>query len=188
MRFPLLINSKQTKLFRLCNVAIVGLSFLLLNGVELHAQSPFQKVDTTKGRVKIKYKNQNTSIDLVLDPNDQEFNLEFNGRDLVSSLIIVDSTKKSGKDVNSLTSAENSKMLRFYRLSQDEYYKKAYDRALSYVDSSLYIAETSEALGLKGSIFFTKGEIDRAKRNWEMAKKIDPNFKTPVIYQKNSRQ
>ena len=81
-----------------------------------------------------------------------------------------------------------NKMLRFYRLAQDAYSKKTYDMSLSYIDSSMFYGESSDALGLKGSVYFTKGEVELAKRVWEQAKVLDKDFKVPVINQKYIRK
>jgi predicted negative regulator of RcsB-dependent stress response len=81
-----------------------------------------------------------------------------------------------------------NKMLRFYRLAQDAYSKKTYDISLAYIDSSMFYGESSDALGLKGSVYFTKGEVELAKRVWEQAKVIDKDFKVPVINQKYIRK
>ena len=51
--------------------------FCLFGGMAFGQANPFQKVDTTKARLKIKYKNQNSAVDLALDVNEQEFYLEF---------------------------------------------------------------------------------------------------------------
>lgn len=81
-----------------------------------------------------------------------------------------------------------NKMLRFYRLAQDAYAKKTYDISLSYIDSSMFYGPSSDALGLKGSVYFTKGEVELAKRVWEQAKVLDKDFKVPVINQKYIRK
>ena len=76
-------------------------AFCLFGEMALGQANPFQKVDTTKARLKIKYKNQNSAVDLSLDVNEQEFYLEFNGKDLQSNLMnpedtIVKKDKKTG--------------------------------------------------------------------------------------------
>jgi len=170
--------------------------FCLFGGIALGQANPFQKVDTTKARLKIKYKNQNSAVDLSLDVNEQEFYLEFNGKDLQSNLMNPEDTivKKDKKtdlakaDKEPIKKIDANKMLRFYRLAQDAYSKKTYDISLAYIDSAMYYGESSEALGLKGSVYFTKGEVELAKRVWEQAKLIDKDFKVPVINQKYIRK
>ena len=171
-------------------------AFFLFGGVAFGQASPFQKVDTTKARLKIKYKNQNSAVDLALDVNEQEFYLEFNGKDLQSNLMnpedtIVKKDKKAAlakADPEPIKKIDANKMLRFYRLAQDAYSKKTYDISLAYIDSSMFYGESSDALGLKGSVYFTKGEVELAKRVWEQAKVIDKDFKVPVINQKYIRK
>ncbi|MFY8172161.1 MAG: hypothetical protein ACOVJ4_05895 [Sphingobacteriaceae bacterium] len=171
-------------------------AFCLFAGVAFGQANPFQKVDTTKARLKIKYKNQNSAVDLALDVNEQEFYLEFNGKDLQSNLMnpedtIVKKDKKtdlSKTDKEPIKKIDANKMLRFYRLAQDAYSKKTYDISLSYIDSSMFYGESSDALGLKGSVYFTKGEVELAKRVWEQAKVLDKDFKVPVINQKYIRK
>ena len=181
-------------------------SFFLFSGVAFGQASPFQKVDTTKARLKIKYKNQNSAVDLALDINEQEFYLEFNGKEY--SMEYLEShgwgkkekapKKKAAKkdkkaalaktDKEPIKKIDANKMLRFYRLAQDAYSKKTYDISLAYIDSSMFYGESSDALGLKGSVYFTKGEVELAKRVWEQAKVIDKDFKVPVINQKYIRK
>jgi len=170
--------------------------FCLFGGMAFGQANPFQKVDTTKARLKIKYKNQNSAVDLALDVNEQEFYLEFNGKDLQSNLMnpedtIVKKDKKAvvaKEDKEPIKKIDANKMLRFYRLAQDAYSKKTYDMSLAYIDSSMFYGESSDALGLKGSVYFTKGEVELAKRVWEQAKVIDKDFKVPVINQKYIRK
>jgi hypothetical protein len=184
----------KTKFYTNTFCFIVAL--FLLGDAAFGQANPFQKVDTTKARLKIKYKNQNSAVDLALDVNEQEFYLEFNGKDLQSNLMNPEDTivKKDKKAALAKTEKEPikkidaNKMLRFYRLAQDAYSKKTYDISLSYIDSSMFYGESSDALGLKGSVYFTKGEVELAKRVWEQAKVIDKDFKVPVINQKYIRK
>jgi tetratricopeptide (TPR) repeat protein len=93
---------------------------------------------------------------------------------------------KSKKDVidGSLNVSKEAKdavnlAMKYYRRSQEFLYVDDYNSALDYVDESLKIIETAEALSLKGSVLYVMGNEEKAKELWMQAAKLDPEIRVP---------
>jgi hypothetical protein len=97
--------------------------------------------------VNIKYKNNAASIDYAVGKGNEEFVLSMT-TDPKSKKDVIDGSlnvSREAKDAVNLA-------MKYYRRSQEFLYVDDYNSALDYVDESLKIIETAEALSLKGSV------------------------------------
>lgn len=171
------------------------------------------QVDTTTNDpsddLKLKYRNNSTSVTIPIDPQSQDFVLELKGLDQGPRGLMgqnADSTRQvqQGKrsqprdNRTNRTSrpdstimqdslvqakmAENIKqVLKDFRRAQDLFYRQDYEGALDMVNRSLETQRTADALGLKGSIFFMMDKISSAKYYWNKAVLMDPEIPVPNI-------
>ncbi len=73
------------------------------------------------------------------------------------------------------------KVLRYIVLSQNEFYKRNFNKAFEYVNQSLETYETAQGYALKGSLYYMTGDTDLALENWDKAKSIEPNIYIPEM-------
>ena len=129
---------------------------------------------STKDPVNIKYKNNAASIDYAVGKGNEEFVLSMT-TDPKSKKDVIDGSLNVSKEAKD---AVNSAM-KYYRRSQEFLYVDDYNSALDYVDESLKIIETAEALSLKGSVLYVMGNEEKAKELWMQAAKLDPEIRVP---------
>ncbi len=127
--------------------------------------------------IKITYKNRNTDLVLSLNPNKENFFLDFKGMSPAEkdTIIIADSTliKKRATDIQALLAA--------FRQAQDLFYLGEYNEALIKINESLRIQETADAYGLKGTIYFMLNRKSATRENWNKAVQLNPNILIPNI-------
>ena len=141
-----------------------------------------QKVDTVKSDdlLKLKYKNKSTSLTIPLDLQKHQFVLELKGMEMdppKDSLVAQDSV------VQAIMADRIKKVMKYFRRSQDLFYRQDYEGAMEMINKSLKIQQTADALGLKGTIFFMMDNVSSAKYYWNMAVKMDPETPVPDIPQ-----
>ncbi len=133
-------------------------------------------VDTlSKNMAVFQFEQNQSKIQINMDLSSQEFEMNFN-----NELGKSNSFKISGienPDVNQSVSL--NKLLFYYQKSQKSFYQGQYNESLKYVDSSLFIMKTSDALALKGSILYYLKNYQGAEEYWNEAKKINPQFVKP---------
>ncbi len=79
----------------------------------------------------------------------------------------------------------NNNAIKFYSRSQYHLYKKDYDSAMYWINSSIEMVESSEALALKGSILYIKGLTIDARSYWKRALLIDSTLVIPQLNTEN---
>lgn len=127
-----------------------------------------------KDPVNVKYKNNAASIDYAVGKGNEEFVLSMT-TDPKSKKDVIDgalNVSKEAKDAVNLA-------MKYYRRAQEFLYVDDYNSALDYVDESLKIVETAEALSLKGSVLYVMGNEEKAKELWMQAAKLDPEIRVP---------
>lgn len=133
--------------------------------------------EANPGVITVTYQNQSSSIQIMLDPNKDEFYLDLSGMipQEKDSIIVSDSSliKNRATDIQTLLTS--------YRKAQDLFYLGEYRQALEEVDKTLYIQETADAYALKGTIFFMLENITAARANWNRAVQMNPNIPVPSI-------
>lgn len=175
----------------------------------LRASGP--QTDTTRNEseeeVTLSYKNKSTSVTIPIDPNKQDFILELKGLERADNTDETEQaeaaedeqerddreqaedTRRSRPDStvmeDSLVQANMAKkirqVLKDFRKAQDLFYRQDYKGALDMVNRSLETQPTSDALGLKGTIFFMQDDISSAKYYWNRAVEMDPDIPVPNI-------
>ena len=141
-----------------------------------HSHSKISTVDTLSKNMAIFQFEQNQSkIQINMDLSSQEFEMNFN-----NELGKSNSFKISGVENQDINQSVNlNKLLFYYQKSQKTFYQGQYNESLKYVDSSLFIMRTSDALALKGSILYYLKNYQGAEEYWNEAKKINPQFVKP---------
>jgi tetratricopeptide (TPR) repeat protein len=127
-----------------------------------------------KDPVNVKYKNNTSTVEYAVGKGNEEFVLTMNtdpkfNKDLIDGTLNV---SKEAQDAINLA-------LKNYRRAQEFLYVDDYTSALDYVEESLKIIETAEALSLKGSILYVMGDEEKAKALWVQAAKLDPEIRVP---------
>jgi tetratricopeptide (TPR) repeat protein len=127
-----------------------------------------------KDPVNVKYKNNASSIEYAVGKGNEEFVLSMN-TDPKSKKDLIDGTLNVSKEAQDAVNVA----LKNYRRAQEFLYVDDYSSALDYVEESLKIIETAEALSLKGSILYVMGDEEKAKALWIQAAKLDPEIRVP---------
>ncbi len=127
-----------------------------------------------KDPVNVKYKNNASSIEYAVGKGNEEFVLSMN-TDPKSKKDLIDGTLNVSKEAQDAINVA----LKNYRRAQEFLYVDDYSSALDYVEESLKIIETAEALSLKGSILYVMGDEEKAKALWIQAAKLDPEIRVP---------
>jgi len=68
-----------------------------------------------------------------------------------------------------------------YLKAQRALYGREYQKAHQEIDKALKIHRNADLLALKGSIYFSTGDLVQAKKNWEEALKLDKTLPLPHI-------
>ena len=68
-----------------------------------------------------------------------------------------------------------------YLKAQRALYRQEYHKAQQEIDKALKIHRNADLLALKGSIYFSTGDLVQAKKYWEEAFKLDKNLPLPHI-------
>jgi tetratricopeptide (TPR) repeat protein len=141
------------------------------------AETSAKATATNRDPVIVNYRNKSSNIQIILDPNQDEFFLDLSGMapSDKDSIVVVDSAlvKNRAKDIQSLLSS--------FRKAQDLFYLGEYRDALAEVDKTIEIQETADAYALKGTIFFMLENPTAARANWNRAVQLDPNIPVPSI-------
>ena len=127
-----------------------------------------------KDPVNVKYKNNAASIEYAVGKGNEEFVLSMT-TDPKSKNDVIDGALNVSKEAKEAVNLA----LKYYRRAQEFLYVDDYDNALDYVDESLKIVETAEALSLKGSVLYVMGNEEKAKELWIQAAKLDPEIRVP---------
>lgn len=140
----------------------------------------------------IKFKQNDTEVEMVLDPLSTNLQLDLvHGADGSvqvmrgdSVLLEVDDPPPSDSLTNKIDKGNNlldvenltNEILRDITLAQKLFYEKRYEDALEVLQASLQKQETATAYALGGSIYYVNGDIANAVRAWENALKINPDL------------
>jgi tetratricopeptide (TPR) repeat protein len=157
-----------------------------------------KKATTTTEQVKIegqylrvKFKQNDTEVDLVLDPGATNLALDLQrGPDGFLEVTRGDSTifdtdaKRAEELVDQLGDlGEGSGLehltddiIRDISDAQKLFYQQRYDDAINVLKASLQKKPTATAYALGGSIYYVNGDIVQAVRAWESALKLNPEM------------
>ncbi|MFH1540255.1 MAG: tetratricopeptide repeat protein [Elusimicrobiota bacterium] len=141
--------------------------------------------------VKIKSKDDGREIELCLDPAYVDMNIDFTRKtpntttrqeetkdveDIVSD--VVKSVERSLQEKLPKKQQETTNQQAIGKLhkAQKLYYAKKYNAAMDAVQLSLENQETAVGYALKGSLYFTLGDVDSAIICWESALQLDPTM------------
>lgn len=141
-----------------------------------HSHTEISTVDTlSKNMAVFQFEQNQSKIQINMDLSSQEFEMNFNNELGKSSAF-----KISGIEYHDINQSVNlNKLLFYYQKSQKTFYQGQYNESLKYVDSSLLIMRTSDALALKGSILYYLKNYQGAEEYWSEAQKINPQFVKP---------
>lgn len=129
---------------------------------------------SVKDPVNIKYKNNAASIEYAVGKGNEEFVLSMSS-DPKSKKDIIDGALNVSREARDAV----NQAMKNYRRAQEFLYVDDYSSALDYIEESLKIVETAEALSLKGSILYVMGDEEKAKSLWLQAAKLDPEIRVP---------
>lgn len=135
-----------------------------------------QQLDPESRELRFEYEDQNTRLSIPLDVLSQEFVMELKGKPrgpVPDEVLLEDPVVQEYFQTNA------RKMLKHFREAQNLLYRQDYDGAMREVDRSLDILRTADALGLKGTIFFVRGNINSARYYWGQAVQLDPDIVIP---------
>ena len=134
------------------------------------------QLDPESREVRFDYENQSTRLSIPLDVLSQEFVLNLKGtpRGPVPDEVLLDDPV-----VKEYFQSNARKMLKHFREAQNLLYRQDYDGAMREVDRSLDVLRTADALGLKGTIFFVRGNMNSARYYWGQAVQLDPDIVIP---------
>lgn len=180
MDYKQLFHSKY-RITKFKNILLFGFGCLIV-GILCHCKSNnpnpsvFSSVDTlTKNMAIFQFEQNQSKIQINMDLSSQEFEMNFNN-DLEKPKYF----RITGLNNNEIAQSVNlNKLLFYYQKSQKSFYQGQYNESLKYVDSSLLIMRTSDALALKGSILYYLKNYQGAEEYWDEAKKINPQFIKP---------
>lgn len=71
--------------------------------------------------------------------------------------------------------------LRFIILAQFAYFERDFNKALTQIDESLKLFETTEGYALKGTLQYLTGKKVEAQKSWEKAGNLSPEFFAPDL-------
>jgi len=74
-----------------------------------------------------------------------------------------------------------NKIADHYLKAQRALYRQEYQKAHQEIDKALKIHRNADLLALKGSIYFSAGDLVQAKKYWEEALKLDETLPLPHI-------
>lgn len=139
--------------------------------------------------LKIKFTQNDTEVEMVLDPHSTNLNLDLvRGPEGFLEVQKGDSTlfgKKSPdseKDFYPLEATNldavdlTDEIIRDINLAQKMFYERKYTDALNILKGSLEKKKTATAYALGGSIYYVNGDVKAAVNAWENALKINPDL------------
>lgn len=147
---------------------------------------------TKKTFLKVKFHQNDTDVELLLDPESTNLSLDFvRGPDgqlqvfkgdsalvdeqtpeMTSGLFNKLDGKSTAMDKEDLT----DEIIRDINLAQRLFYQKQYEDALRVLQASLEKKKSATAYALGGSIYYVNGDIEDAVQAWENALKINPDL------------
>lgn len=146
-----------------------------------------------KTYLKVKFHQNDTDVELVLDPEAQNLALDFvrgpDGKlqvfdgdsslinnekepELTDGLLKKLQNKKEALDKEDLT----DEIVQDINEAQRLFYQKEYEQALKVLQASLEKRKSATAYALGGSIYYVNGDIEDAVNAWENALKINPDL------------
>lgn len=140
----------------------------------VYSYDPLGKIENPN-QIIIKYKNNSSDVTLILDPQDNDVEIEVAGEQ--NSYNSNKSEEIYWGNQNELSNADGTrKIVQFLRESQEAFYEKDYDKSMKSVNNALAISPTAEAYALKGSIYYMQGKIGNAKLFWEKTLEMNQNI------------
>ncbi len=141
----------------------------------------------------IKFHQNDTEVELALDPQATNLNLELvrdpNGILAItkgdSMLFNKDMPDEKEKPEDLLSDSKNNPfesedltedIISDINLAQKLFYERKYDKALQVLQESLQKKRTATAYALGGSIYYVNGDVDAAVAAWKNALSINPNL------------
>ncbi|RMF58213.1 MAG: hypothetical protein D6743_17935 [Calditrichaeota bacterium] len=139
----------------------------------------------------IKFHQNDTEVEMVLDPQKTNLNLELvrakNGQfQIMKGDSVIYPREDSTEAPEALTDLKPGKkpadenltdeLIRDINEAQNLFYQERYDDALRILRASLEKRETAAAYALGGSIYYVNGNLKQAVKAWENALKIDPDL------------
>lgn len=135
-----------------------------------------QQLDPEGRELRFEYEDQNTRLSIPLDVLSQEFVMELKGKPKGP---VPDEVLLEDPIVQEYFQSNARNMLKHFREAQNLLYRQDYDGAMREIDKSLDILRTADALGLKGTIFFVRGNMNSARYYWGQAVQLDPDIVIP---------
>jgi tetratricopeptide (TPR) repeat protein len=160
-----------------------------------------------EARITILFKNQNGEVRALIDPNYQDYHLDFRGNPSNESKIIQPQfqeipntntenqtnqtvpinniptetpvTNDSIQKKTSLDPELQKNLVELNQLAQEAFYKKNYQEAEKIMQKSIDLHPTAQAYALLGSIAFMQEHSERAKMYWMRSLELNPS--QPII-------
>jgi tetratricopeptide (TPR) repeat protein len=141
--------------------------------------------------LRVKFNQNDTEVDLVLDPNSTNLALDLKrGPDGFLEVTRGDSTifdtnsEKAEELVGQLGDLGDQHgfehltddIIQDISQAQKMFYQQRYDDAIDILKASLQKKQTATAYALGGSIYYVNGDIEQAVMAWENALKINPEM------------
>ncbi|MCA9731504.1 tetratricopeptide repeat protein [candidate division KSB1 bacterium] len=147
------------------------------------------KKTTSYPYISIKFYQQDTDVEMVLDPISTNIDLDLKRRpdgmlevrkgDEVLTQMGTSDSLHMGSSKNSpydTTEDLTDDIIQDINLAQQLFYQDEYDEALKILNASLAKKKTASAYALGGSIYFVSGDMKEAVHAWENALKINPGL------------
>ncbi len=139
--------------------------------------------------LKIKFQQNDTEVEMVLDPQSTNLNLDlvrgpegFLEIQKGDSILLGKKSPDSEKDFDPLEATNldaedlTDEIIRDINLAQKMFYERKYTDALNVLKDSLEKKKTATAYALGGSIYYVSGDTKAAVNAWENALKINPDL------------
>ena len=162
----------------------------ITNQIITEIQGDKFKKSTTYPYLTVKFRQNDTEVELMLDPQSTNLALELvRGPDgfmqvMHGDSVLVDDTdappsdslKRDIQEGPMLSDHLTDEIMEDINLAQRLFYQKRYEDALRVLRASLKKRETATAYALGGSIYYVNGDLAGAVRAWENALKINPEL------------
>lgn len=149
-----------------------------------------KNVDKTGEYLKVKFRQNDTEVEMVLDPQSTNLALDLlRGPEgfmevTAGDSVLFEKGKKREEDERLLDSGKDGmggehltdEIVRDINLAQRLFYERKYEEALRTLKASLQKRKTATAYALGGSIYYVNGDVAAAVNAWENALEINPNL------------
>ncbi len=158
---------------------------------QLKGQNESFKKVITYPYLTIRFKQEDTEVEMVLDPMSTNLVLDLKRSSNWEWEVLEGDSALTRNRMPAPPDSLNEKIyplkdeslqdltdeiVRDINLAQQLFYQRRYEEALRILNQSLRKKPTAAAYALGGSIYFVNGDIEQAVRAWENALKIDPGL------------